>query len=206
MSTTALPVPLLVHAPTGKPASAIPPESLPHLTSDLPGAEQRSIDSTHLGTDSSVGDPDDLTQTGWCILFASDADPAIKAQLQPLIDLRRKQVNDDHLFQIFEGNDSGVRPSQTADDWAEYRGVSLTAKVDPTAGVPYYVLLVGHPDRISFEFQNLLKMQWAVGRLAFDNIEDYGRDAQVVDQYAHPARLPLQRRNAAVWVTSNNGD
>src|SRR3984885_4457742 len=118
MSAPALPVPLLVHGPTGKPASALPPESLPHLTSDLPGAEQRSIDSTHLGTDSSVGDPDDLTQTGWCILFASDADPAIKAQLQPLIDLRRKQVNDDHLFQIFEGIDNADRLHPTPDECA----------------------------------------------------------------------------------------
>ena len=201
-----LPIPLLVHGPTGKPAPVLPPESLPHLNGDLPGAAQRAIDSTHLGTDASVGDPNDLTQTGWCILFASDADPAIKAQLQPLIDLRRRQVNDDHLFQIFEGNDSGVRPNQTADDWAEYRGVPLTAQVDPTAGVPYYVLLVGHPDRIPFEFQNLLKMQWAVGRLAFDNIEDYGRYAQAVVAYEDPARMPVQRRNAALWVTSNNGD
>src|SRR5271154_4312054 len=206
MSTTPLPVPLLVHAPTGAPAPALPPESLPHLSGDLPGAAQRSIDSTHLGTDSSVGDPDDLTQTGWCILFASDADPAIKAQLQPLIDLRRKQVNDDHLFQIFEGNESGVRPNQTADDWVEYRGVSLTAKVDPTAGVPYYVLLVGHPDRISFDFQNLLKMQWAVGRLAFDDIEDYGRYAQAVVAYEAPAFRPSQRKNAAVWITRNDND
>jgi Peptidase family C25 len=203
---TGLPIPLLVHGPTGKPAPVLPPESLPHLNGDLPGAAQRAIDSTHLGTDASVGDPNDLTQTGWCILFASDADPAIKAQLQPLIDLRRRQVNDDHLFQIFEGNDSGVRPNQTADDWAEYRGVSLTAQVDPTAGVPYYVLLVGHPDRIPFEFQNLLKMQWAVGRLAFDNIEDYGRYAQAVVAYEDPSRMPVQRRNAALWVTSNNGD
>jgi hypothetical protein len=201
-----LPIPLLVHAPTGKPALALPAESLPHLSGDLPGAEQRSIDSTHLGTDSSVGDPDDLTQTGWCILFASDADPAIKAQLQPLIDLRRKQVNDDHLFQVFAGDESGVRLNQTADDWAEYRGVSLTAKVDPTAGVPYYVLLVGHPDRIPFEFQNLLKMQWAVGRLAFDDIEDYGRYAQAVVEYEDPSFLPIQRKNAAVWVTRNQGD
>jgi hypothetical protein len=201
-----LPIPLLVHAPTGKPAPALPAESLPHLSGDLPGAEQRSIDSTHLGTDSSVGDPDDLTQTGWCILFASDADPAIKAQLQPLIDLRRKQVNDDHLFQVFAGDESGVRLNQTADDWAEYRGVSLTAKVDPTAGVPYYVLLVGHPDRIPFEFQNLLKMQWAVGRLAFDDIEDYGRYAQAVVEYEDPSFLPIQRKNAAVWVTRNQGD
>jgi hypothetical protein len=200
------PVPLLVHGPTGKAAPVLPPESLPHISGDLPGAAQRAIDSTHLATDSSVGDPDDLTQTGWCIVFASDADPAIKAQLQPLIDLRRKQVNDDHLFQVFEGNDGGVRPNQTADDWVEYRGVSLTAKVDPTAGLPYYVLLVGQPDRISFEFQNLLKMQWAVGRLAFDNVEDYGRYAQAVVQYEDPGRIPVQRRNAAVWVTCNEGD
>jgi Peptidase family C25 len=202
----ALPIPLLVHGPTGQPAPALPQESLSHLPGDLPGAERRSLDSTHLGTDSSVGDPDDLTQTGWCILFASDADPAIKTQLQPLIDLRRKQVNDDQLFKIFEGNDSGVRPNQTADDWAEYRGVSLTAKVDPSAGVPYYVLLIGHPDRISFEFQNLLKMQWAVGRLAFDDIEDYGRYAQAVVQYEDPTRIPTQRKNAAVWVTRNEND
>src|ERR1700734_2515074 len=207
MSTTPLPVALLVHAPTGAPAPALPPESLPPLSGDLPGAAQRSIDSTHLGTDSSVGDPNDLTQTGWCVLFASDADPAIKAQLQPLLDLRRAQVNlygDGGLFKIFEGP-TGVLPNQTADSWAEYRGVSLTAKVDPIAGVPYYVLLVGQPDRISFEFQNLLKMQWAVGRLAFDNIEDYGRYAQAVVQYEDPARIPVQRRSAAVWVTCNDG-
>jgi len=205
-ASNAQPIPLLVHGPTGKAAPVLPPESLPHLSGDLPGAAQRAIDSTHLGTDSSVGDPDDLTQTGWCIVFASDADPAIKAQLQPLIDLRRKQVNDDHMFQVFEGNDGGVRPNQTADDWIQYRGVSLTAKVDPTAGLPYYVLLVGQPDRIPFEFQNLLKMQWAVGRLAFDNIEDYGRYAQAVVQYEDPGRIPVQRRNAAVWVTCNDGD
>ncbi len=201
-----LPIPLLVTAETGAPAPVLPPESLPHITGDLPGADQRSVNSTHLSTDSSVGNPDDLSETGWCILFASDADPAIKAQLQPLIDLRHKQVADDNLFKIFEGTDSGVGPGQTADNWVQYRGVSLTAQVDPTAGVPYYVLIVGQPDRIPFEFQNLLKMQWAVGRLAFDNIEDYGRYAQAVVQYESDAFHPVQRKNAAVWITHNDGD
>jgi hypothetical protein len=207
-SPNAPPVPLLVHAPTGAAAPPLPPESLPHLDGDLPGADARSLASTHLGTDSSVGDPDDLTQTGWCVLFASDADPAIKEQLQPLLDLRRAQVNlygDEGLFKIFEGP-TGVLPNQTADGWAEYRGVSLTAKVDPIAGVPYYVLLVGQPDRISFEFQNLLKMQWAVGRLAFDDIEDYGRYAQAVVAYEAPSFRPTQRKNAAVWITRNDND
>lgn len=202
----ALPVPLLVSAETGVPGAALPLGNLSRISSDLPGANQRSVNSTHLSADSSVGDPNDLTQTGWCILFASDADPAIKAQLQPLIDLRHAQVADDTLFKIFEGDDSGVRPGQTADNWAQYRGVSLTASVDPTAGVPYYILIVGQPDRIPFDFQNLLKMQWAVGRLAFDNIEDYGRYAQAVVQYEDPAFHPFQRRNAAVWITHNDGD
>ena len=205
-STAAIPIPLLVEARSGTPAPVLPPESLPRISGDLPGADQRSLDSTHLATDASVGDPNDLTQAGWCILFASDADPAIKVQLQPLIDLRRKQVGDDNLFKIFEGADGGVLPGQTADNWAEYRGVSLTARVDPFAGVPYYVLLVGHPDRIPFEFQNLLKMQWAVGRVAFDDIEDYGRYAQAVVQYEDPGFHPAQRRNAAVWITRNDGD
>ncbi len=201
-----LPYPLLVNALTG---TAVPPVALDHvagLVSDLPGAGQRIANSTHLGTDYSVDDPNDLTQAGWGILFASDADPAIQAQLQPLIDLRKGQVQDPSLFKIFSGN-TGVLPNQTAAGWAQQRGVSLTAPVDPyQGGVPFYLLIVGSPERISFEFQALLKMQWAVGRLYFDDIADYGHYAQAVVQYESQSFTPSQRRNAAVWVTRNVGD
>jgi hypothetical protein len=203
-----LPFPLLVNALTGAAAPALPLASLSGLSADLPGASQRIANSTHLGTDYSVDDPNDLTQAGWGILFASDADPAIKAQLQPLIDLRQKQVQDPHLFKVFEGTaNGGVLPGQTAASWAQQRGVSLTAAVDPyQGGVPFYLLIVGSPDRIPFEFQALLKMQWAVGRLAFDDVDDYGRYAQAVVQYESSAFRPVQRKNAAVWVTRNVGD
>ncbi len=200
-----LPYPLLVDAATGTPAPALPLENLAALTSDLPGADQRIANSTHLGTDYSVDDPNDLTQTGWGILFASDADPAIQAQLQPLIDLRRQQVQDPTLFKIFSGP-TGVLPGQSAASWAQQRGVSLTAPVDPSQGVPYYLLIIGSPERISFEFQALLKMQWAVGRLHFDNIADYGRYAQSVVQYESPSFTPTQSKNAAVWVPRIPGD
>ena len=199
-----LPYPLLVDAATGTAAPPLPLENLAALSSDLPGADQRSRNSTHLGP-FYAGDADDLTQTGWGIIFASDADPAIQAQLQPLIDLRQKQVQDPTLFKVFSGN-TGVQPEQTAASWAQQRGVSLTASVDPTQGVPYYLLIVGSPERISFEFQALLKMQWAVGRLCFDDVEDYGRYAQAVVQYESPAFIPVQRKNAAIWVTRNPGD
>jgi hypothetical protein len=199
-----LPYPLLVNALTGKATPPVPFTSL--SATDLPGADQRIANSTHLGTDYSVDDPNDLTQTGWGIIFASDVDPAIQAQLQPLIDLRKGQVQDPSLFKIFSGN-TGVFPGQPADNWARQRGVSLTAPVNPyQGGVPYYLLLVGSPDSIPFEFQALLKMQWAVGRLYFDDIEDYGRYAQAVVQYENTKFQPVQRKNAAVWVTRNVGD
>jgi len=200
-----LPYPLLVNALTGTAAPPLPLENLAALASDLPGADQRIANSTHLGTDYSVDDPNDLTQTGWGIIFASDADPAIQAQLQPLIDKRRQDVQDPTLHKVFSGS-TGVQPGQTAASWAQQRGVSLTAPVNPSQGVPYYLLIVGSPERISFEFQALLKMQWAVGRLCFDDIEDYGRYAQAVVQYENGSSKPLQARNAAVWVTRNYGD
>lgn len=204
-STGNLPYPLLVNALTGV---ATPPVPLANLTgrADLPGADQRIANSQHLGTDYSVDDPNDLTQTGWGIIFASDADPAVQTQLQPLIDLRKQQVQDPTLFKVFSGND-GVLPGQTAASWAQQHGVSLTAPVNPyQGGVPYYLLIVGSPDRIPFEFQALLKMEWAIGRLYFDNIDDYGRYAKSIVQYESPAFAPVQRKNAAVWVTRNYGD
>lgn len=200
-----LPYPLLVDAATGTAAPPLPIRNLAPLTSDLPGAGQRIANSTHLGTDYSVDDPNDLTQTGWGIIFASDADPAIQAQLQPLIDLRRQQVQDPSLFKIFSGA-TGVQPGQTAASWAQQRGVSLTAPVNPYQGVPYYLLIVGSPERIPFEFQALLKMQWAVGRLYFDEIEDYGRYAQAVAQYEDKSFSPTQSKNTAVWVPRISGD
>ena len=202
-----LPYPLLVNALTGAAMPAVPFENLA-ASNDLPGSTQRIANSKALATDYSVGDSNDLTQSGWCILFASDADPAIKTQLQPLIDLRQKQVQDPNLFKVFEGADKGgVLPNQPAASWAQQRGVSLTAAVDPyQGGVPYYVLIVGPPERISFEFQALLKMQWAVGRLSFDDVNDYGRYAQSVVEYESPAFKPVQRKSAAVWVTRNPGD
>ncbi len=210
-----LPAPMLVNAETGQAYPPLPAESLRYLGRDLLGAEHRAVtaaESGHLAVDYSVGDPDDLTRAGWCILFPSTTDPdvqarldAIKTQLQPLIDLRESQVQDDGLFKVFEGR-SGAKLGQTAENWAMYRGVSLTAPVSPTKGVPYFVLIVGGPEWISFEFQQLLKMQWVVGRLAFDDVEDYGRYAKAVVEYESAGFKPVQSRSAAVWVTRHDGD
>ena len=75
------PYPLLVDAATGMAAPPLPLKNLEAVLSDLPGADQRSVNATHLGAGYNVDDPNDLTQAGWGILMASDADPAILKQL-----------------------------------------------------------------------------------------------------------------------------
>jgi hypothetical protein len=81
--------------------------------------------------------------------------------------------------------------------------VSLASPVDPRKGVPYYLLIVGSLEQIPFEFQALFDLQWAVGRLYFDDVDDYGRYAQSVVEYEDPAFKPEQRRNTAAWLTRN---
>jgi hypothetical protein len=204
-----LPYPLLVNALTGEPQPAIP---FPDIASPRPLPKSRP-DPSALGFDpNAIKDPNDLTQTGWGIIFASDADPAIQAQLQPLIDLRKSNVQDDNLFKIFSGSSGplrGVLPGETAESWAQQlgpSGVSLDNQVDPSNGLPYYLLIVGSPEKISFTFQADLKSQWVVGRLYFDDLEDYGRYAQAVVQYEDESYQPVQTRSSALWVTRNPGD
>lgn len=211
-----LPIPMGVRADTGK---ALPrlsaSDALQVIASpDLTDAPARAKSQGTLAPDSSVDDLNDLSQTGWAVVFASDADPAIKQQLQPLLDLRKRQVEKDlppgqpSRFRIFEGADpytGGVLPGQEANDWARMRGVNFTSPVNPDK-VPYYLLIVGSPARISFDFHSTFKLQWLVGRLYFDDIADYGRYAAAVVAYETPAWKPMPARNAAVWLTSNQGD
>src|SRR4051812_9608014 len=116
-----VPIPLGVIAETGATHPPLPPGVLPGIP--------RASDATYakgapappraraLALEGAVDDPMELSQAGWCALFASDADPAIKEALQPLLALRRGQVGDDRFFKIFEGT-AGVRPGQTAANWA----------------------------------------------------------------------------------------
>jgi hypothetical protein len=199
-----MPIPMGVIAETGATHPRLSNDDLRHIRPDSAAVLARADAGKVLGVDSSVDDPMDLTQTGWAVLFASDVDPAIKEALKPLLDWRKGQVNDDKLFRVFEGP-AGVRPNQTAGSWAAARGVSLAAPVGPNRGVPFYLLIVGSPERVPFEFQEQLDLQWAVGRLHFDNVADYGSYAQKVVDYEQGA-APAQGRRAAVWMPRNPGD
>jgi hypothetical protein len=195
------PIPLYIEEETGAAAGPLSDAEVSRLRSDRPPILPNKVKGGVLATDSTVDDPSELSETGWGVLYASDLADGVREQLKPLLDKRKQDVGkaSDLLFKEFT-----VEAGTTARDWCKPLKVDLSVAVRPRMGVPYYLLIVGSPESISFEFQALLKMQFAVGRLYFDDLEDYGRYAASV--VAYETTQPEQAKNAAVWITGIPGD
>ncbi len=99
-----------------------PPENLAELRYRYELSVQR-----HLGLREGVN-PLRIEETGWGVIFAHGADPAIAEALAPLIDHRRAQAG--NLFRLFtdEGGQA-YRPGESSSSFS--RGTAL-APVPPT--------------------------------------------------------------------------
>jgi hypothetical protein len=142
-------------------------------------------------------DPLKISQAGWAIVFQQDADPELVDALEPLIALRRKKVPPDRL-KILD-----YRQGETVLDWLK-RHQTAPGTVDPKK-VPYFVLLVGDATEVPFDFQCLLDVEYAVGRLAFDHIYQYENYVESIITY-ETASPVLNSREAVIWGTHHLGD
>ena len=129
----------------------------------------------------------------------ADLKQSIKDALKPLFDLRKSQSGD--LFKIFD-EQTGYRAGLGAEQWLTARGSSLQV-VDPSQGAPYYLLLVGSPGDIPFEFQYDLDTYFAVGRISFDSPDEYARYANNIVEFE---KSTGQQKNIAVYTARNDGD
>ena len=202
-------LPLGVQADTGALLPPIDSDSLDAFStqpveSEVPmNSIEAKCNGISFGTDFDVLDPNDLSEAGWAVLFSPGTSDTVKKQLQPLIEHRRQQVGDDRRFKIFEGADS-FAPGDTAESWLARKGIAMQ-DVDPPKGVPFYVMLVGSPQEIPFEFQYGLDLFWAVGRLWFPTPAEYGRYSESVVEYESAASVATSRQ-MAIFAPRNGED
>ncbi len=127
-------------------------------------------------------DAQDLTQTGWGVLFPQDVGPELRAALAPLLKLRAETAG--ARYKEFVGS-AGFRSGDVARAWLARQGVGPGQP--QVTKVPYYLLIVGDPETIPFRFQYELGLNYAVGRIVFDSLEEYTRYATTVVAHDAPA-------------------
>jgi hypothetical protein len=140
-----------------------------------------------------------LDETGWGIIFADDTDPAIVEALQPLLGLRQQQAGS--RFRMYS-QDAGFRVGKdTKVDFLARNGMG-PGPADPDR-MPYYLMIVGSPEKIPYRFQVHLDVQYAVGRIHFETPQEYAAYAQVVVR-AETGRPPSGR--LAIFSVTNPDD
>lgn len=153
-----------------------------------------------------AGDPRDLAQAGWGVIFTQSDEKeidAVREALKPLLDLRRQQVGSlgAHRYREYRGT-KGFREGDDKRKFLTRFGAAPGA-ADPDS-VPYYLLIVGDPRKIPYEFQHLLDVERAVGRICFGSLEEYDFYARAV--VAAEAAMAVRSRSAVLFAPRNPGD
>lgn len=157
-----------------------------------------ALDAAERGTAMGLrqGDPRDLTQAGWGVIFAPDIGPEVKEALRPLLEHRKQQAGQRY-------RDLKYQRGETKRTFLARHGAGA-GSADPRK-MPYYLLIVGDPRSISFHFQSDLDLQYAVGRISFEAPDEYWNYACSVVQ-AETTIRELPPKQVSFFGVSNPDD
>lgn len=146
---------------------------------------------------------DDFKKSGWGFVTAPDMKnrDAILEALEPLISLRKKQVEESVCFRqlsFIDGEDD------LPVDWLANNEAAPGTVDCKNNNMPYYLLLIGSPQDIPLDFQFTLDVEYAVGRIYFETVEEYAEYAkQVVERETQNV---THRREAMLFGVKNDLD
>lgn len=144
--------------------------------------------------------PWDLSATGWAVVFAPNLDPRVRLAMEELLEFRRSQATSNgHSHYYKELNYQG----ESTADFLRRNGAKIGMMADPNH-LPYYLLLVGDPESLPFRFQSELDVNYAVGRIYFDQVDDYTAYARNV--ILTEVRDTPRPREVAFFGTAHKND
>ncbi|MEM7349528.1 MAG: hypothetical protein AAF657_01895 [Acidobacteriota bacterium] len=141
-------------------------------------------------------DAADVAWAGWALVLPAVEAADLRSALEPLIAHRRRSGAVVKVLQVHADEDWR--------EWLARHEVAVSEPVEPEK-LPYYLLIAGSPERISFAFQQALATQYAVGRVCFEDPSSYRRYADSVVA-AETAPVPPTSRRAIVFAPRQVGD
>ena len=189
--------PMDVDAAAGIASTAPPAHASTAVLSQTAAIVHDSVSAQTLGLPFGF-DPRNIAQCGWGLVFHSQEDPEVVKAFDPLLALRSQQVGNPakikgHL--VYNGEQFAP--------WLAALHVS-PGDIKPIR-VPFYLLVVGDPEKIPFEFTQLLAINYAVGRLHLDSVADYQRYVRAVIDYDTTAGA-TNAKEALFFGTSHIND
>jgi len=161
------------------------PRSMRDLVKGL--SERKS--QAHFGFD--VDDLGNPRVGRWGVIFAEGEDTAVRKEIERLIAHRETVLGiEPRIFEL--SSDTGVV------DFLRDNGVERG--IGKVKLVPYHLLIVGDPGKISFRFQMELNTEYATGRLHFESPRDYAAYIDSLIDYEDPAHSVPNRRALDFWA------
>ena len=139
--------------------------------------------------------PDLLAHAGWGILFSPQDADLLSGPLASLLERRKQAANP--FYREIEWDEALLVQQHL---WLELG--ANPGQVDPDR-LPYYLLILGGPEKISWRSQSLLGLERAIGRVAFEHAHEYQTWAETLIEAEDQG---TDRPRRIVSFAPSNGD
>lgn len=180
----------------GLPATALV-EAVASAAEDAGGAGD-AADARPVSHPDPGGDPSSLRDQGWGVIAPRGEDgDRLLARMRPLIEQRAAEQ--DGEVAVYR-----VPPGMTAAQAAAWIDRELVGN-ELQAAIPGYLLILGRPDQVSFELQQVLGGAFSVGRIGFDAKAEAAAAYEAYADKVVRGAAAQARPARAVYFTARDG-